>query len=67
MEEKEEKEEQGQEKEKRKEPQKKVPLKPGATNKEKAQALFGANNFLFKRGKRTTRGQKKCNSSEKEQ
>ena len=39
-EEKEEKEEQGQEKEKRKEPQKKVPLKPGATNKEKTQALM---------------------------
>ena len=64
-EEKEEKEEQGQEKEKRKEPQKKVPLKPGATNKEKALSLFAANYLLYKQGRRTTWGQKKCNSSKR--
>ena len=58
MEEKEEKEEQGQEKEERKEPQKKVALKQGATNKEKALALFAANYFLYKQGRRTTWGQK---------
>ena len=58
MEEKEEKEEQGQEKEERKEPQKKVPLKPGTTIKEKTLALFAANYFFYKQGRKTTWGQK---------